>query len=75
MEAFNHGFNTVLGVVDIPGAYGFTKCLSEIMAYIKAETQGDPTKRFIDAVPLIEKIEATNKELTELGKGHKVGGG
>ncbi len=66
METFEHNFETAFGVVDIAGIGGFTKCMGEVLKHIEKATEGDPIKRFIDSVPLTEKIKNTNKELAEL---------
>ncbi len=47
---------------------GFTKCMDVVLKYIEEVTQFKPEKRMIDAVPLLDKITATNKELSELLK-------
>lgn len=42
---------------------GFSKCLKEFYVYIAQVTEHNPNKRYIDAVPLLGKIESTTKAL------------
>jgi len=68
MKPFNHNFETAFGVLDYNGIAGYTNCLSELHKYIERTTQFNPAKRMIDAVPLLDKIAATNDELAKLLK-------
>lgn len=47
---------------------GYTHCLSEVLAYLQEQTQYDKQKRFIDVVPILEKIAATSQKLSEILK-------
>jgi len=68
MKPFNHNFETAFGVLDYNGIQGYTNCLGELHKYIESVTQFNPAKRMIDAVPLLDKIAATNDELAEILK-------
>ena len=43
---------------------GFMDALNQLLNYIANETQWKPENRFIDSVPLLNKISATTDELT-----------
>lgn len=57
-QPFKHG----LQARDIDKLNGWIKCMSEIQNHISEVTQENPEKRFIDSVPLMERIIATIKE-------------
>ena len=66
MKTFEHNFNTPFGIVDINGIQGFIKCMNEIYKHIESVTNFNPAKKYIDAVPLLNKMSATSAELAEL---------
>lgn len=66
METFKHNFKTIFGVIDTAGINGYTQCLNEVYKHIAAVTEFNPAKRFIDAVDILDKIAATNGELSQL---------
>ncbi len=65
MEAFKHNFKTIFGVIDRPGAIGYSQCLKDIYDYVRENTKGK-TDNQIDALPLMQKMLATNEELVHL---------
>ena len=47
---------------------GFMDAFNQLLNYIANETQWKPENRFIDSVPLLNKISATTDELTKIMK-------
>ena len=47
---------------------GFMDAFNQLLNYIANETQWKPENRFIDSVPLLNKISATTDELTRIMK-------
>jgi hypothetical protein len=68
MKTFPHEYKTIIGAIDIAGINGYLKGLLQVVDYINETTKGNPDNRFIDAVPLLDKIKATCDELNELAK-------
>lgn len=65
-QAFEHNFKTAYGSIDVAAMHGYRSALTHVLNYLAEVTEWNPNKRFIDAVPLLEKIEATANELTKL---------
>jgi len=64
---FEHGYNAdsmkaPFGLEVI----GYNKAMMQVLDYLKETTEFKPEKRYIDAVPLIEKIGATAEGLSKL---------
>jgi hypothetical protein len=59
-QPFNHGYTDPLTEKSMNEMLGYTKALRDIYNYIKDTTAFNPEKRFIDSVPLLDKIGATN---------------
>ncbi len=66
MKTFGHNFNTPLSDEDFYRIQGFIECMREVYKHIEMVTNFEPEKRFIDSVPILDKIAATNKDLGEL---------
>lgn len=68
-KPFDHGFTP--DSLKNPQGYeviGYNKAMGQILDYLKQVTQFKPVNRFIDSVPLIEKIGATFVDLSKLHK-------
>lgn len=68
-ETFNHGFTAERMKLSTFYGYevlGFNRAMIEVLNYLHKTTEYKPEKRFIDSVPLIEKVSATLKELTAI---------
>lgn len=68
-ETFFHGFTPErmkLSVAYGHEVLGYNRALIEVLNYLQKTTEYKPEKRFIDSVPLIEKLAATLKELTAI---------
>lgn len=63
---FEHNFKSKLGIIDVNGINGYIQALSAVYKHIAEATQWNPEKRFIDAVPILDKISNTNAELQAL---------
>ena len=63
---FKNEFKTALGIVDVAGINGYTKALQHLYKYLAQETQFNPAKRYIDALPLVEAIGEINAELSQV---------
>lgn len=63
---FKHDFKTILGIVDIQGINGYTKCLKALYDFLAEETKFNPDNRYIDSVKLLDRITNTNEELSDL---------
>lgn len=49
---------------------GYTRCLDDILSFLKEKTNFDPDKRMIDAVDLLTAIEETNEAINKEGERH-----
>lgn len=68
MKTFNHNLRKADGTIDLNALGGYQQAIYEIYKYIAEQTQLNPLKRFIDAVPLLDAIAQTNAELAQLMK-------
>lgn len=53
---------------NLAGIYAHGALLTELLNYLKEVTEFKPEKRYIDAVPLPENIQASGEEITRLLK-------
>lgn len=68
-ETFYHGFTAERMKLSTFYGYevlGYNRAMIEILNYLHKTTEYKPEKRFIDSVPLIQKVSATLKELTAI---------
>jgi hypothetical protein len=64
---FDHNFKAT-GIIDVDGINGYTQALKAVYKHIAEVTAFKPENRYIDAVPLLDKIEGTMYELKLLLK-------
>jgi hypothetical protein len=62
---FKNEFKTIFGSVDVSGINGYSKALQHLYKYIAQETQYNPAKRYIDAVPILDAIGEINAEFAQ----------
>lgn len=60
--SFNHNFTSK----DVNAIMGYNKCLRDVYSLLAEKTEFNPAKRMVDAVDILEKIEATSDELSGL---------
>lgn len=68
-KPFDHGFTP--DSLKNPQGYeviGYNKAMGQVLDYLKEVTNFKPNNRYVDSVPLIEKIGATFIELAKLHK-------
>lgn len=63
MKTFNHGLTDNDSIKEVAA---YTKALNNVLDYLTHVTKSRPENRFIDAVPLIEKISDTAREVSFL---------
>jgi hypothetical protein len=63
MKTFDYDFKNSAGEIDFRGINGYMEALYEVYKHIAGATECNSDNRFIDAVALLDKIVATNKEL------------
>lgn len=64
---FEYNFKA-MGIIDVDGINGYTQALNAIYKHIAEVTAFKPENRYIDAVPILDKIEGTMDELKLLLK-------
>ncbi len=62
MKPFIHGYQSH----ELDAIGGYSRCLNDVLTYIKDTTNFDPAKRMMDSVPLLDKIGDTAKEFHAL---------
>lgn len=65
-KSFPHGYTNHFNSINVEGIGGYTKAMQHLYSYIAEVTKMRPENRYIDAVPLLDIISSTSKELSEL---------